>query len=433
MRHLFAILAAKFAALLIKILRLGSGVTWPGEIALQIDPGFLEKTIFRKYQIILITGTNGKTTTAKMLETILVKAGKKVFRNDTGANLKNGITGTLINKMDFFGKLPAQTLIFEVDEAAFSQVAPALKPQVAVFLNLFRDQLDRYGELDSLAESWKSTLRQLSGETCLIVNGDDPHLVSLTLGSCQPVSYFGIDDQARSVNNIEHAADSIFCPHCGTKLTYGAIYFSHLGKWACSRCRLTHPDLSIRARDVISPLEGTYNLYNTLASILAAEILGGVKRHIAVGHLKGFPPAFGRLESLTYAGSAIRILLSKNPTGANESLRTYINSTQKGPLLFVLNDRIPDGTDVSWIWDVDFELLMDSKEKIVLSGDRVYDLAVRFKYAGIKKEQIAVEPDLITAVNRLVQSAGNRKAGWVMPTYSAMLDVRGYLTGKKIL
>ncbi len=403
-RTRLAIAAGKLVSFLSKTFRLGAGATWPGEIALRIEPSILKILSKDAPHIILIAGTNGKTTTAKMLETIL---GIGAVRNASGANLDNGIASALIANQK------ATYNIFEVDEATLPNILKDITPEIVVLTNLFRDQLDRYGEVDTIAEKWLVALGALERQTNVIINGDDPHLAFIGSKLKAKVTYFGLEDPSLYLPKMQHATDTIYCPNCGARLTFAGVYFSHLGKWACGKCSFTPPKADITARDVVSPIEGVYNIYNTLAATLVAKTLGLTAAQIRQGLAK-FTPAFGRMERI----GDRKILLSKNPTGLNESLRTVASSKDKGPVLLILNDRIPDGRDVSWIWDVDFEQY--TQFSYYVSGDRALDMALRLKYAGIKNAKI-------------VPGVSQTDARWILPTYSAMLDVRKQLVGRKIL
>jgi lipid II isoglutaminyl synthase (glutamine-hydrolysing) len=441
------IVIAKITELFIKLFNLGAGATWPGEIALRLRPNLL--TVFAKLPVttILVAGTNGKTTTVKMLETILKAQNIKVKHNDSGANLENGLVSCFIRDCDWSGKLKSMVFLFEVDEAVLPLVLPKLKPKIVVLLDLFRDQLDRYGEVDTIAQKWMSALLGLPTSTRIIINADDPHLAYIASRQKVPVSYFGLEDEKLFLPKIQHATDTIYCPKCGQRLTFAGVYFSHLGIWTCGKCRLTHPDVNLKSADVVSPLEGIYNKYNTLAATLTALQLN-IPADKIKDALASFTPAFGRMEEVIYQGKIVKILLSKNPTGFNESLRTVINSKSKGTLLIVLNDRIPDGTDVSWIWDVDFELLNghesdESKsriKRIFVTGDRCLDMGLRLKYAGLTRDWLSklntsfeVINELNNAVETAVNTVSDSETLWVLATYSGMLDVRKILTGKKIL
>ncbi|MCJ7826146.1 MurT ligase domain-containing protein, partial [Patescibacteria group bacterium] len=287
--------------------------------------------------------------------------------------------------------------------------------------------------------------KDLTKNTELIINADDPHLAFIGKQVNATVSYFGLDDKTYYLSKMQHATDTIFCPSCKERLTFSGVYFSHLGDWKCTKCGFTHPKPTLTAFHVTSPVEGIYNMYNTLAATLVSETLGIDKKQIEKS-LTCFTPAFGRMEQVIYQGKSVRILLSKNPTGFNESLRTVLSSKQKGPMLLLLNDRIPDGTDVSWIWDVDFELLDNYHYPLIISGDRALDMGVRLKYAveisnlksqiskiKIKNQKYKIQKNLREATNEFISEIKDGETGWILATYSAMIDVRKILTGKKIL
>ncbi len=416
LRTQLAIIAGKVISFISQAFRFGAGATWPGEIALRIQPRILRILSEGVPHIILIAGTNGKTTTAKMLETILAP---DAVRNASGANLDNGLVGALI------ANPKVKYHVFEVDEATLPNALKDLTPEIIVLTNLFRDQLDRYGEVDAIAEKWLVALGALDKNTTVIVNSDDPHLTFIGTQLKTKVKYFGLEDPTLFLPKMQHATDTIYCPNCGARLTFAGVYFSHLGKWACGNCALAPQAEDMTARDFTSPLEGVYNKYNTLAAALAARELGIHKDQIKEGLTK-FTPAFGRMENIVVNGRRVKILLSKNPTGFNESLRTVAASIDKGPVLFALNDRIPDGRDISWIWDVDFEQYKDFPRYFVY-GDRAFDMALRLKYAEIKNATI------IHDIREAVLSVKENEVLWVLPTYSAMLDIRKVLTGRKIL
>ncbi len=414
--------------------KLGAGSTWPGEIALRLDGELFKYFASQSKKIILIAGTNGKTTTAKMIETVLVHSGKKVILNASGANLDNGILTTFLSDARVTGSLRSDYFIFEVDEATIPIVLKHLEPHVLVFMNLFRDQLDRYGEVDAVMEKWQNAVQHLK-RTHMIINADDPHLALLGKKIQAPVYFFGLNDPHLFLKKMEHATDTIYCPSCGNRLTFGGVYFSHLGKWACGRCGLTHPEVHIQSSDVDAPLPGVYNKYNTMAATQVCRLLGIPERDIRDG-LASFTPAFGRFEKKIVHGKPCCIMLSKNPVGFNESIRTAQSLGAKTYLL-VLNDRIPDGTDVSWIWDVDFERI-PPEAQIVISGDRAFDLAVRIKYRAVSgvrniKSGVLVEPNLERAIARVIEISAEGETAYILPTYSAMLEVRQLISGRKIL
>ncbi|MDP3998098.1 MAG: Mur ligase family protein, partial [bacterium] len=438
-----------------------AGSTWPGHLALENDRRILPWLVGQlKGGTILIAGTNGKTTTAKMVKTILQMAnGKpaspagrwqmaKVVHNEAGANLLNGIVSSLIMAADWKGKIRAEWGIFEVDEATLPLALKEFTPKVVVLMNLFRDQLDRYGEIDLIAKKWHNALLDLPKDTTVVLNGDDPQIAFLGKNLKAKIFYFGLNDPEITLKEKQHAMDTIYCPNCGAKLEFSRIYFSHLGEWRCPGCKIVRPKPNLTGWDW--PLPGAYNRYNTLAAVLTGKALG-VEEELIKKALTDFKPAFGRLEDFEIEGKKIRILLSKNPTGFNESIRMVVE--QKGrAVLLVLNDRIPDGRDVSWIWDVDFEEL-NGVESIIASGDRAYDMGLRIKYAlesqkskvpsktrlasGGKSQnynsKVKIIESLREAIENALRAVGGGETLYILPTYSAMLEVRKILTGKKIL
>lgn len=427
-------LVARIISFVNRTLNWGTGVTWAGEIALILDAKIFSKLISPNSSVILVAGTNGKTTTAKMIHEVLAKD-KLVIANDTGANILNGFVGTVLLKSPlFFKSKKLLSYIFEVDESYLPIILSSIKPPtILVLLNLFRDQLDRYGEVNAISEKWLAALNSLDlAKSTLVINGDDPQLAFLGKQlekKAQKVLYFGLNDPKEKLKSLSHATDSSFCPICQTKLHFKDIFISHLGNWRCDNCGFTHPTLTVEKNDFTSPLLGSYNHYNALAAGLVLTELGLSKKVIQEG-LDNFVPAFGRQETVTFNGRNVKTLLSKNPTGMNESLRTSAQNAKN--ILLALNDRIPDGLDVSWIWDVDFESFCQNFDRITLTGDRVADLAVRIKYAGFS-DKVTVQADLSTAVTDLVNSVAAGDSVWILPTYSSMLDIRQILTGKKIL
>ncbi|KKR92065.1 MAG: mur ligase domain-containing protein [Candidatus Woesebacteria bacterium GW2011_GWA1_41_13b] len=454
-----AIVAAKVTSLFIKFLGLGAGATWPGEIALTLAPNILASFApqFAK-GIILIAGTNGKTTTSLMLTKILEAQGNRVIHNASGANLLNGVVSACIQHASWDGGLNVDYGVFEVDENSLPSVIfnfqfsifKKEKQLVLVLLNLFRDQLDRYGEVDVIAEKWEKTLRLavLAQGTqpvlTLVANADDPGVAHLTLslrakrsnlsleGIATPfglaMTFFGLNEPEEFLKTAEHATDSTFCLNCGSRLTYEGVYYSHIGIWRCEKCGEKRPKPDIY--EWKSPLPGLYNRYNTLAAVTTALSVG-IKKDIIKKALTDFTPAFGRQEEFMVDGKKVKIFLSKNPAGFNASLRTVLEMKPK-ILLIVLNDRIPDGRDVSWIWDVDFEEIAHDKTiKVFASGDRVYDLGVRLKYAEVSTT--GVYGNLREAMGKALAATERGETLYVLPTYSAMLEVRKILTGRKIL
>jgi UDP-N-acetylmuramyl tripeptide synthase len=434
-----AVAIAKIITGLVRSLKLGAASVLPGEIAGRLYPQLLYLLSQQLTQgLILVVGTNGKTTTSLLLKDILVNDGYKIIHNSTGANLINGLVTCLIINSNLWGKLTADYAILEVDENVLPLALKQCEPTHILALNLFRDQLDRYGEVDTISYRWQNAIAPLSKETFIIINGDDPTLCYLGQNLSQKVLFFGLNEPELYLEKIPHAVDSIYCPKCGTSLHYQGVYLSHLGDYNCPNCDFRKSKLSVNSQEWQQILIGVYNKYNTLAAGLLAETIG-IKREIINETINNFKAAFGRAEELTINHKKIRILLSKNPVGMNETIRA-VNDIKKvnlsGTILMVLNDRIPDGTDVSWIWDVDTEKLVETGGNIVVSGDRVYDMALRLKYSldtlGSAMNLI-VEENLSQAVNKALELTAVNETLYIIPTYSAMLEVRKLLLGREIL
>ena len=432
-------IAGKLTFVIARSLHLGSGGTWPGEVAL-----FLQRNILKSYWshvkkgVIIVAGTNGKTTTAKMIATML--SPKKIITNISGANLLNGLVSAFIQKSGWFGGISGDWAVFEVDERTLALLLAQFTKRIEhlqiilVCLNLFRDQLDRYGEVDAIAILWQKALEKFPFPVTLILNADDPQVAYLGQNSQNKnitSFYFGLSEPREFLVSEDHASDFSYCPKCYHKLSYQGFYFSHLGVWKCSHCGNSRPKLDISDGPHILP--GLYNRYNTLAAVQVGKILGLSDNYIA-SKLRNFQPAFGRQEELEVGGNKIKILLSKNPAGFNASLRTVLEAKPK-VLVLVLNDRIPDGKDVSWIWDVDFEMI-SPKVALVVSGDRVYDFAVRMKYAintDLSHHRLYIEPELKKAIDKGLELTPEKSTLFILPTYTAMLETRQILKGRKIL
>jgi lipid II isoglutaminyl synthase (glutamine-hydrolysing) len=415
-----AVIGGRAAGALSRRLRLGGGTSIAGIVAQSLYPdiiGHLSTQL--AYGSILVTGTNGKTTTSGLIAAILSDAGLRVWRNREGSNLMRGVAGALVIRAQPSGNLrrAGQAIsIFEVDEAVMPQVVHAVPPRVAVFTNLFRDQLDRYGEVDSVLARWKQAVGLLPGSTTLILNADDPNTAFLGASFAGQVVYFGIDDPAldlvtQDIPTERHQViDAYTCPYCGGEYQYSLRYYSHLGHYTCTNCKRTRPQASVRAvkvytdsfdrlriavqtpsrqGEIVIPLAGFYNIYNALAAVAAAQSLDIAWEPIVSG-IEQFKPVFGRGERIQVEGRTLRLLLAKNPTGFNEVLRTLFSDGMPRHILFVLNDNIADGRDVSWIWDVDFERILQQTASLTAAGTRAFDLALRLKYAGVAQQDMTV-------------------------------------------
>ena len=428
MYNFFIIILGKFIFWLINFLKLGSGSTWPGHIALKLNKNFISNILSNsKTRTIIVAGTNGKTTTAKLIQSILITNKNSVLVNQEGANLLNGVASALILNSNTFGRIAKDYAIFEIDENTVPLILSEFTPDYLIGLNLFRDQLDRYGEVNTIAKNWKKKIDKLPKSTTLILNADDPMLSSLNKNTNAKTLFFGIDDAKLSTSSRQNAADSIYCPSCNNKLSYKEIYFSHLGNWYCKVCKNKRAELDY-SNTTITPLPGVYNVYNALAASLVTHDMG-INSKVISHALTNFNPAFGRQEVINVENKFVQFFLSKNPTSFNESLRT-IKELGTKDILIILNDRIPDGRDISWIWDTNAEDLLKGINNIIVSGDRAFDMALRIKYA-IGDKNLTCEPNLHIAIKKALQVSSRNLA--ILPTYSAMLEARKVLTGRKIL
>jgi lipid II isoglutaminyl synthase (glutamine-hydrolysing) len=415
----------------------GGGTTLPGKLLWKLDPGAIDALARRlPAGAGLVSATNGKTTTTAMAARILRQRHRLAW-NNSGANLASGVASTLLAARE------AELGLLEVDEFALPEILRRVRPRALVLGNLFRDQLDRYGELEHIAERWRAAVGSLPEGTALAVNADDPLVASLAEHH-EGATRFGVDDPRRARPALQHAADSKYCLRCGRPLVYAAAYVGHLGDWRCDACGWARPPLDLAARNVELhglqassfdlvgpagtnsvrlPLPGLYNVYNALAAASLALALGGTLEDVRTG-LEGFTAAFGRFERIEADGRRVLMLLIKNPAGANEAIRTLEEGGVPPVLVVALNDEIADGRDVSWIWDVDFDPLLARAERIVVSGDRAAELALRFVYSGFPRDSLEVVPSLGRALDRGLELVPAGRELGVLPTYTAMLRLR---------
>ncbi len=412
----------------------GGGTTLPGKLLWKLDPAAIDALAARLPQgSVVISATNGKTTTAAMVAEIL-RGELRLVHNDSGANLVSGVASALLHARD------AELGVFEVDEGALPEVTRRVRPKALLLGNLFRDQLDRYGELEIVAARWRAAVAALP-HALLVVNGDDPQVGALGRPGGR---VFGVDDPRVARPALQHAADSKYCLRCGTPYVYAASYVGHLGDYRCPACGHARPPLDVTAREielhgldgavfelaategevrVELRLPGLYNVYNALAAASLALSLGVGLDDVRAG-LGRFSAAFGRFERIAIGDRRVLMLLVKNPAGANEAIRTLVDGAAPRVAVIALNDAIADGRDVSWIWDVDFEPLLAGLDRLVATGSRAAELALRFAYGGLERSRIEVVPSLDAALDRglALTPAGGELT--VLPTYTAMLALR---------
>jgi lipid II isoglutaminyl synthase (glutamine-hydrolysing) len=424
----------------------GGGTTLPGRVLVRMDRDAIERLAGGlEGGSIVVSSTNGKTTTAGMVASILRAAGREPVHNRAGSNMHWGVATALLEQEGTEG-------LFELDEAWLPRVAPKLRPRLLVLGNLFRDQLDRYGELERLADEWAELVESLDCEFAL--NADDPLIADLgrdrELKRRPGVTYFGIEDTSQALPELQHAHDAKHCRRCGAPYAYDRAFVGHLGHYTCPNCDADRPEPEIAATSIelhglsgshVSvrtpeggleldlPLPGLYNVYNALAAVTAALRSGIGLEQIRSG-LEGMRAVFGRVETIEVGGKPVSILLIKNPAGANEVLRTLrLEATDGGLDLWVaLNDRIADGRDVSWIWDADFELLADDVRQVVCAGTRAPEMALRLKYAGWPESALEVSEPIRASLDRAVSSANGHL--YALPTYTALLELRNLLADR---
>src|ERR671919_107924 len=426
----------------------GGGTTLPGRVLVRIAPDAIDRLAAGLARgSIVISLTNGKTTTAGMISGILRAAGRSPVHNRAGSNMHWGVATALLEQSGDEG-------LFELDEAWLPRVAPQLRPRLLVLGNLFRDQLDRYGELERIADEWAELVARLEGSCEFALNADDPLIADLgrdeELRRRPGVTYFGIEDQSQALPELQHAHDAKHCRRCGAPYVYDRAFVGHLGHYTCPNCDADRPTPDVAATRIELrgiegstlevrtpqgevrfhlPLPGLYNVYNAITAVAAALRLG-VDLDTAARGLEAMRAVFGRVETIEVSGTPVSILLIKNPAGANEVLRTLrLESGERGLDLWIaLNDRIADGRDVSWVWDADFELLDGSVRSVVCAGTRAPEMAVRLKYAGWPTEAIEVEEGIAASLDRAVDRSRGRV--FALPTYTALLELRNLLADR---
>ncbi|MGF1472879.1 MAG: MurT ligase domain-containing protein [Rubrobacteraceae bacterium] len=449
-----AVLAARVARIASRTLRKGGGSTMPGVVARRVDPGVL-RGLSRRLPLgsVAITGTNGKTTTTRMVNHVLRTAGVEAVNNSTGANLVTGVTAALVSDAGLSGRPRSGMGLFEVDEASVPVVAAEADLKLLAILNLFRDQLDRYGELAYTGKVIASSFGYLPPGGAVVLNADDPLVASLGRRATRPI-YYGVEEPSLDTGRLQHIADSKDCPVCGTPLEYDAVYMGHVGIYACPSCSFSRPEPVYRAsrvkpdgtrgtvfllstpageREVRISLPGPYNVYNALAAAaVAGEV--GVRIEDIVRGLSEFGGAFGRVERVQAGDREVFLLLIKNPVGFNEILRTFVTGGAAENVLIAINDNHADGRDVSWLWDVDFEMLAEARATrdangdapFMVSGLRAEDMAVRLKYADLPVGLVA--PDREKALEAALENTPPGETLYVLPTYTAMLEIRQTLS-----
>ncbi|MBV9000200.1 MAG: DUF1727 domain-containing protein [Solirubrobacterales bacterium] len=444
------IVAARAVGSVVRRAGRGGGTSLPGKVLLALEPDAIPELAARLPRgSVLVSATNGKTTTAAMVASVLGRAGIAVVHNRAGANMAGGVASTLLAAAGPGEAIDGELGLFEIDEFWLDRVAPQLAPCGILLGNLFRDQLDRYGELDTIADRWAVVTADAGRRGArLILNADDPLIADL--GRDAPdVTYFGVEDPSVAIPEMQHASDSKHCRRCGAAYVYDVVYMGHLGRYRCPSCGRERPAPAVAAERIALdgtrsssfelvtpreraavelPLPGLYNVYNALgAAALCLDLQ--VPLETVVAGLGDVHAAFGRAERIAIGEVEVQVLLIKNPAGANEILRTLVLEPSELDVLAILNDRTADGRDVSWVWDADFEMLDGRVRRVTCAGTRAAELAVRLKYAGVPADRLFVVPGVAGALDAALADACAGRL-YVLPTYTALLELRGELAGR---
>jgi len=447
---LLALAAGKTVLAALRLLRLGGGTAAPGLIASSLDPAILAKLASSlPHGSIIVSGTNGKTTTTRLLAEMLQRSGMTPLHNRSGSNMMRGMTSAAIAAASWRGRLAADAGLWEVDEATLPDAIKALQPRLVVLNNIFRDQLDRYGEVNTVAAIWRQALQMLPADSTVALNADDPRVADLGKTVGRRVVYFGIEDASCALPSLPDAVDSSHCLTCSRPLVYDAVFAAHMGRYRCTTCGTERPRPQVRAVRVqleadkpshvrvatpdgdieLQPaLPGLYNVYNALAATAAgwALQLPAAAMQAAVAEARA---AFGRVERISAGERSIALFLVKNPAGFNEVLRTVFDGEQQRYALIAINDLLADGTDVSWLWDVDFEQIAGKLATATTCGLRAADMALRLKYAQAAPAQgpVTVETSIGAALTHALESTPAGQTLYVLPTYTAMLEIKNEL------
>lgn len=440
-------LAVTACKLTIKLLRLmgRGGTAIPGKIAIRICPDLL-KFLANDVKCVVITGTNGKTTSSRIIEEIFVKSGESYFANRSGANLINGITAIFIENATLTGKPKKESAVIECDEAASKEVCRLIDPAVVLVTNVFRDQLDRYGEVSGTLQNILIGIKNSPNAT-VCLNADCSLTASIAGQIPNKVIFYGVDVPIYK-NPVDEVSDAPHCIKCKHEYEYSYHTFGHLGGFYCPDCGYKRPETQVSVTDILSMginstkvrvrvfgddevitinLPGGYNIYNAVGAFAVSEAVG-FDRITAKSAITSFSCGFGRMEQFDLGGHSARIILVKNPSGCNQVINYLTSLSEKTVFVCCLNDNWADGKDVSWIWDVNFEKLTDMIDlipEIYVSGIRSGDMAVRLKYAGIEESKLRVFDDYDELISEMTKQP---LPVIIMPTYTAMMDLRAKMS-----
>ncbi len=439
--NFISILLCRLSRFAIRLLGRG-GTDLPGRIALKVNPNILRE-MSKGVKIIIVTGTNGKTTTSRMIEQCLKDSGKSYVANKSGANLFSGITADFAQNCSLSGKCKCEYAVIECDEAAFKTVSLHTDPYCVVVTNVFRDQLDRYGEVTATLENIKIGCKN-SKNAILCLNADCSLTSSIAAEVENRCVFYGIDCEVYKTR-VQEVSDAPYCLRCQSEYTYGHVTFGHLGSWSCPNCGYRRPDPDVAVTGVIASdnnhssvemnvfyetrqvnicLPGAYNIYNAAAAVTAMHVCG-FDDNVVTAALESFECGFGRMEKLDIPDTDIRMILIKNPAGCNQVLNFLTDMSEPSLFVIGLNDKVNDGRDISWIWDVDFERLAEMGDMLTgmyVSGIRADDMALRLKYAGVEESKMKVFYDYDELIDAIIAAD---TPVYIMPNYTSMMDLRG--------
>ncbi len=451
-RRFAALVAGRAAAVASRVSGRGGGTSLPGLVARRVDPGILGALVAsQRVPVVAITGSNGKTTTARFTAALLRGAGLPVTHNRAGSNLVQGVTSLAVTAADLRGRLPRSVMVMEVDEGALPRVLPELQPRAVLVTDLFRDQLDRYGETYAVADAFAAVAAALPADSVLCVNADDPIVAGLMNGPAGAAKAAGTArrvtfgfDLDRDTDTITRAADTIRCPRCRADLVYEHVYLSHMGAWRCPACGLARPPLDVAVIDLevrglaetsctirtpggelylTIPQSGVHIAYDAAAAVAICVGLG-VPLDGAAAALAAVGPAFGRLEQIQAGDRRIVLGFAKNPTSFNTTLRALATEGLPRQLLVAASNTLVDGEDFAWLWDVDFESAAGRVERVTVSGLRADELANRLKYAGVAPDRLTVVPDRAEALDHALAGIPPGGTLTILAGYTPTIELR---------
>jgi lipid II isoglutaminyl synthase (glutamine-hydrolysing) len=444
-----AVAAGKAAGAASKVLRVGGGTSFPGAVAHRIDPGVLRKVAAASDAgKIIVTGSNGKTTTCRMVAALARATGLIVTQNRAGSNLLQGVVSAAVQGSDLRGRMDAGLLLLEVDEGTVRLVAPDLQPDMFLVTNIFRDQLDRFGELYSMAKSIEAVIEALPASATVLLNADDPLVASLAPAARATRLYYGIEADSVGTQVPEHAADTIRCVRCQHPLSYRMVYLSHLGDYHCPECDNARPALDVAVTgvqpapaagsEIIArtpqgtlsvqvPLPGIHNVYNAAAALACATAMSlprPLEPAEAQRAMAGLRPAFGRLEEIQAGERRVMLAFVKNPTSYNTTMREVLRRPGRKHVLAAHSNTVVDGEDFAWLWDVDLEQLVPQLASLTVSGTRAEEVSLRFKYADADQALTQVIPDRAAALHRALAVTPPGESLYIFAGYTPMRELR---------